>query len=238
MTKATVRILLCSALLVFTLSMACNALSRVQENVGEVRETAFAVGTEIGQGKEFLGTLEALGTQVSESDLVNTLQAAATEIDESGAFETAQAFATEQGSRLVQTAQAFVTEQGPSIQQTAQAFATEQGPELVETMQAAATQLPSALGEAPPDIPMIDGEKENLFTSSGLISYSTQASFNEAVSFYKTQMPTQGWTLNNDATQETESSAVLIFNKAERTASVTLTPSPFGGGTLVVITIF
>jgi hypothetical protein len=236
MPKNFTRVLLVSAFLILSISLACSAVRRVQEGVGGARQTAQAVGTDIGQGGDLLSTIQAVGTAVSGSDLLGTLQAAATQFDESGAVLTAQAFATQEGSQLLATAQAFATQQGPGLEQTLQALATG-GPGLVETIQAAATQIPDPVGEAPPDIPMMEGERTNLITTAGFITYSTTAAFGDVVSFYKTQMPAQGWTLDSSKTVEMEDSVILSYTKDSRSATVSLTPSLFGSGTLVVITL-
>jgi hypothetical protein len=236
MPKNFSRLLLGSSLVFLVVSLACNAARRVQEGVGEARQTAQAPGTDIGQGRDLLSTAQAVGTAVSGSDLLGTLQAAATQVDESGAVLTAQAFATQEGSQLLATAQAFATQQGPGLEQTAQALATG-GPGLIETIQAAATQIPLPAGEPPPDIPMMQGERTDLITTAGLITYSTPAAFAEVVSFYKTQMPAQGWALDSSETLELDDEVILSYNKVDRSATVNITPSLFGSGTVVVITI-
>jgi len=238
MPKPVFRALLGSLILLLLVSLSCSLVNQVQEGVGEVRETAIAIGTEVGQGGDLLGTLQAVGTQLSESDMVGTLQAAATAVDESGFAETAQAVLTEQGPALVETFQAAATQVEESgALETAQAFITQEGPEFVETVQAAGTLIPDLGGDAPADIPLLEGEKENLFTSSGLVTYSSPASFEATVAFYEAQMPTQGWTQDTSSSVKIDNNAVLTYTKDSRTATITITPSPYGPGVLVVIAI-
>lgn len=238
MPKPVLRILLGSLILLLFVSLSCSALNRVQEGVGEVRDTAFAIGTEVGEGGDLLGTIQAAGTQISESDILGTLQAAATEVDESGFVETARAVVTEQGPGLVETFQAAATQVDESgVFETAQAVLTQEGPGLVETLQAAGTQIPDPSGEAPADIPLLEGERANQFNSSALVTYTSQSTFEAAVAFYEAQMPAQGWTQDTNSTLKTDNNAVLTFTKDSRRATVTITPSPYGSGILVVIAI-
>ena len=56
---------------------------------------------------------------------------------------------------------------------TLQAFATEQGPGLLGDSQAMGTAAAPLLGAAPADIPIVQGELENLVSTSLVVSYGT-----------------------------------------------------------------
>lgn len=93
--------------LIVAASLACNFLSGIREDLGEVRNTA-----------------EAAATQVQE--VVDQAQGLATAVESSGILQTAQALATNQGGQLIGTAQALATEAKESgFIETAQAKATE-----------------------------------------------------------------------------------------------------------------
>jgi len=149
-----------------------------------------------------------------------TIQALATQADESGLLATAQAFATAQGPGLVQTALAVATQQGPGILSTAQTYITQLAP-----------------GNAPADIPVIEGNKEMFFQSNALVSYVIGQPIAEVVEFYKDQMPANGWTKLEREWLESPAAANLVFEKPDRRASVVLTVSSGGGDTIVLVTI-
>jgi hypothetical protein len=201
-------------------SLACSLFSRVTENVEEAEQTAQA-GIQGGQG--LLETGQALATDMQGSGLAETAVAMATQIDESGLAATVQAAATEfDDSGVLQTAQAAITEQGPSVQETAQAVATE---------------LSSSMGEAPEDVPIMEGEKTNLFTSSLAISYFIDVPFRDALDYYETMMPENGWTRVDQGSVTTQDAAVIYFEKDGRQAIVTLSINPVNEQTVVLITL-
>jgi len=152
--------------------------------------------------------------------MVGTIQALATEADESGLLATAQAFATAQGPGLVQTALAVATQQGPEILSTAQTYITQLAP-----------------GNAPADIPVIEGDKQMSFQSNALVSYVIGKPIADVVEFYKEQMPANGWTKREQEWLESPAAANLVYEKPDRRASVVLSVSPGGGETIVLITI-
>ena len=91
--------------------------------------------------------------------------------------------------------------------------------QLEEELDALATELPSSLdeipslddlgdlgdleataqafqegfgsGEVPPDIPMVDEPRQDLFGSDDIVSYNTPMSYDEVLAFYQEQMPAQ-----------------------------------------------
>jgi hypothetical protein len=140
------------AVLAFS-ALACQAVSGIQERVSDTRQTLEAAATSIDQGRELLGTAQALTTQIGGQSLIPTALALATQLSESGMIETAKAVATEQG---------------PAILSTARAIATQEGPAALDTVQAYATQF--AQSTPAPDIPLIETDREALFQSSNLIS--------------------------------------------------------------------
>jgi hypothetical protein len=217
-----------------TVSLACQVLSDIGERVQQTRNQVESAATDIKQGRNFLGTARSIATQVGNSEMLQTAMALATELGESGLLETARAFATEQGPGLIETVQGFATQQGPGLVETAQALATQHGPGLLETAQAVATQAARASGNPPADIPLIEGEKEMLFASSELVSYTTGLTFQEVLQFYKAQMPANGWEKIEQGWVETGNTAVLQFEKPDRKAVVTLNAD---GRTIVIITI-
>lgn len=203
-------------------SLACNLLSGINQ-ANQARETVQSIAS------------QARGFITENADLISTAQTFATQ--EGGSFmETARAFATEEGPGLLETAKAFATNDAPQMLETAKALATEH-PELMETAQAFATQgLPS--GEAPADIPIIDGDQaSDYFASENVVSYSTAVDFQAVVEFYKDEMPANGWERTTEGSDESGSPVLMMFSKPDRTASVVITESPIENKTIVLVTI-
>jgi hypothetical protein len=207
-----------SFLVVFV--FACRAFTGLQEDVDTARDQVESVATDIQQGRDLLGTARAIATQVGGSGLIRTAQALATQAGESGLLETAQAFATAQGPGLIETALAVATQEGPSILATAQAYITEAAP-----------------GDAPEDIPILDGDKEMFFQSSQMVSYVISLPYMQVVEYYKSQMPANGWAKEDQDWVEGETVSNLQFEKTNRRASVVVTPAPGGSKTTVLILI-
>lgn len=201
-------------------SMACSLFSGIGNQITGAKETAQSVATGVQEGQHLITTAKALATEVGGSGLLETAQSAATEVGESG---------------VVKTAKAVVTEQGPGILETAMAVVTDQGPGLIETSQAIVTQFAS--GEAPSDIPLVEGNREDFTATSNLVSYTTTLQFADVDSFYKTQMPENGWTLDEQSSVETGNSAILNYSKSDRTALVIINVDPANNKTIVAITI-
>jgi hypothetical protein len=237
--------------LVAAFGFGCSLITNVTQRVGGVEKTAQSVATGLQSGRELFSTGQALATNVEGNPMVQTLQAYVTK-QGPGLEKTVQAFATDQGPSMQQTIQAFATDQGPSIQQTVQAFATQQGPGLqqtvqafltqdvpglAETVQAYATQSGATAGQAPQDIPLVEGDKTSLVTTATFVTYFTSQDFNSVLSFYDNQMPANGWTKLNKESIQNANSAVLVFDKATRKATVTLGVNPTNNSTVVVITI-
>jgi hypothetical protein len=204
------------------ISLGCSLINGVGESLTQTKATAEHIATQVQKGRDAIETAQGFATQVGESGFLETLQAAATDVGETGIFETAQAFATQQG---------------PSLLGTAQAIATQEGPSMIATVQALGTDLSESLGEAPEDIPIVGGERENVFESKETVSYMTPMPFQLVVGFYKNEMPLNGWTPIQEGSFEAEHTAVLHFAKPERGATVTLTTNPLTDDTIVLVTI-
>ncbi len=209
------------ALVIVTLLIATLACQLVSE-IGETKATVESVATEAKEGLNIIGTARALVTEVGGSEMIQTAQALATEVGESG---------------VLQTAIAVATQEGPSVIETAKAVATQEGPGLQETAKAAMTQIAGSMDEAPPDIPIVNGETDNFLGNEFMVSYMTPLSLPEGVEFYKNQMPVMGWTFVDKGTVETENMAALNYEKPDRAAAITLQVNPLDERTIVLILI-
>jgi hypothetical protein len=218
--------------------LACTFVTNVRDQVGEARGTAQSVATRVDQAQDLIATGQSVATQVAESGLVQTAQAVSTQVAETGLDETAQAVATQfENSGVGETAQAMLTQQLPGLAETAQAIATDQGPGLIQTAQALATRVASSFGQGPADIPVVEGENQNYNASDSFVTYSTPLGLADVLNFYKTEMPNQGWTKVEEGSVETDQSAILNYDKLDRTATVVLTAGTAGGGTIVAVTV-
>lgn len=222
--------------LIAALGIGCGLVSNVTERVGGIEKTAQSVATGVQSGREIISTGQAIVTNVQGNPMVQTAQAYVTE-QAPGVQHTVQAFATDQGPRLQQTIQAFATQQGPGLEQTVGAFLTQDVPGLESTVQAFATQTGSNTGQAPQDIPLVEGDKTSLVTTESFVTYFTSMEFSAVESFYEAQMPTNGWTKVDKESIQNKNSAVLVYEKPSRKATVTLGVNPTNNRTVVVITI-
>lgn len=217
-------------------SLACNLATSVGNDVQNVRDTAQSVATGVQAGGDLLATGQAVATQVLGSSLLQTAEAFATE-QGPGIVATLGTFGTEQGPSFFATVQGFATQQGPGLIETVQALATDQGPAAIATGQAIATQLAASSGSAAPaDIPLVAGDKQNLVATQSYVTYNTALNFNTVLTYYQQQMPANGWKLSGSPTIIAGKTAVLVYGKTGKTATVTLTGSS-GNPTLVVISI-
>lgn len=222
--------------LLATISLACSLLTQVYEKPGQIKSTAESLATSVKGGQGLLETSQALATQVLGSDAAKTAQALVTK-EGPGLIATVQAFTTEEGPSLLATAQAFATQSGPGLLSTVQSFATEEAPGLIETAQAAATRLAGPANQKPADIPVVDGDKENLFLTEAVVSYQTSLDLNQVRAFYEQQMPANGWSFQEKESVMNETTAVMIYDKTNRRATLTLTRDPASAKTIVVISI-
>ncbi len=90
--------------------------------------------------------------------------------------------------------------------------------------------------DIPEDIPVVEGEKDDLFASEKIVSYTTSLDFNSVLSFYQEQMLVNGWTVR-EGKVITEDAALLYFQKNDRQATVTLSYSLSNSKTDVMIII-
>ncbi len=206
--------------LLLSLSLACNLLSGLRQNLNDVKSTANALATEAKGGREVIATAQAMITQVADNQLLETAKAIATEISQSGAVETLQA---------------MVSEQAPGVEETLQAFMTQEAPSLEETARALLTQVPSLSASPPEDIPLVESEKENLVITKETISYMVAMPFSEVVAFYKREMPQKGWSYQQDQSKELGNSSLLIYTKQNRSASISINYNPLNQKTIILI---
>jgi hypothetical protein len=202
-------------------TLGCGLVTGVGEQISGVKGTVGAVATDVQTGRDVIGTARAIATSVGGSGLIETAQALATGVGDSGFLSTAQAFATEQGPELMATLQAFATDQGPGLMETAQAMGTAAAP---------------LLGEAPADIPIVQGELENLISTRLLVTYGTAVDAGLVVDFYNNEMIANGWTKVNEEALG-DAITLLTFEKPGRLATVTVTDNTLTSKTMVVITI-
>jgi len=109
--------------------------------------------------------------------------------------------------------------------------------DATETPAGEATDITGLGGEAPDDVPIIDGNNSDLVASPEFVSYQTDADYKTAVTFYKDGMSNNGWTLDANASFETDAAAILDFTKDNRKATVTITPDATTKTTIILITI-
>jgi hypothetical protein len=211
--------LVCSFL---TSSLACNLIEGFLQNIEGVKSTAASIATDAKGGQEALATAHAIATQLAGSHLMETAKAMATEVSQSGAIETLQA---------------VITGQAPGLDATLQAFLTQEAPALEETARALLTQVPPLSPLPSDDIPMPEGEKENLVISNNTLTYVISMPYSEVVAFYKAEMPKKGWRYQPTTSKELDNSAILNFIKDNLSASISINFNPANQKTMVVIFI-
>lgn len=203
--------------ILLTITLACNFISGLSQDVQSARQTAEYAGTQV----------QVLATQA---------QGLATSVEESGYLKTAQAIATERGAEILGTAQALATEaEERGVLDTVQAYVTQEGSSLLSTAKAIATKGVHE-GQAPEDVPIVDADTiQDFYGSETFITYLTSLDFQSVLNFYKKEMPAKGWEAVADGSIEASESAHLNFKKPTQTASVTLNMNPVDQKTIVVI---
>lgn len=236
MSDKTIRFLFLGLLLIGA-GLACQTVNQAREQIGEAQGTVQSVATDVQEGRELIGTIEGVATQVLGNQVFQTAQAFVTE--QGPALQgTLEAVATNQLPGWEATLEAFATEQGPAIEQTAQAFITEGAPGLAATAQALATDVANVEpGEGPQNVPRTPGEVEVLHATSDTLSYTTAMAFDSVVDFYKTEMPALGWTPQETGNVEMPAIAVLLYENPEQTASITITPNPVDNTVVVLLVV-
>ncbi len=226
------------AVLIIGATLACNMISGLGRDIREIRGTGEAIITEVQgiatQSAPMLETARAFATNEGGS-LLQTARAVATE--NPGVLETAKAFLTEGLPELGQTLEAAATDH-PELVETMKAAATDQ-PELVETMKALATRYAGGAGaeeDIPADVPLVDrGSIKNLYVAGSLITYNTTQEFKTVLDFYKAQMPVNGWQASDTGNFETEGTAMLSYQKGDRSATLIITGNAENNQVSVVI---
>ncbi len=92
-------------------------------------------------------------------------------------------------------------------------------------------------GEAPDDVPVMDGDNETFFASADVVTYLTPSPYADVVAFYRTEMEANGWTYDANLSTEFGEIAALTFNKDGRTATVSVLTDVSTGKTLVAVNI-
>ena len=77
-------------------------------------------------------------------------------------------------------------------------------------------------GNPPPDVPLLPDHKDT-FASPDMVNYTSGVPFADAIDFYKKEMVANGWNALTDQFYEDDSTALMNFEKPERTAMVTIT---------------
>lgn len=187
------------------------------------------------------------------SSLACSLSAARQQVQ--SAAETASSVKTQvggvvnAGSSLIDTAQALATER-PGILETAQTLATKGAP-VISTIQAVATNSPGLVataqafiaeqlptGEPPTDIPILAQDQVfSYFGSSQYIFYTTPTQYPEVLSFYESQMESNGWELDQTDSHEYANAAELVYIKGTRTATINLSLNPLSNTSAIAISI-
>ena len=218
------RVLIFPFILIITaaLSLSCNFVSNLGSKFSETKNTAEYMATKVESGQELIGTAKAFSTQISDNEILATAKAMATEV-----FD----------ENYIETAQAYLTSEAPGALETLQAFSTENGPGILQTYQAYVTKMSENNNNPPPDIPLVPGDKENLYVSQELVSYFTSMEFQNVLTFYIDEMPKNGWNKVEQGWVENSNSAVLTYEKPNRSVSITLSINPLDNHTIVMITI-
>jgi len=188
--------------------IACSTLTELAEKAQSAEDVVNTIQALATTGQEIATQVEGIATQVGESDVMQTAMALATEFDE---------------SELMKTLEVVLTQ------------APEHGADIQATINTVLTQ--GAYGEAPSNIPLIDGELTYFFGSPNVVAYKTPHDFQYVLNFYRTEMPKFGWEKSDATSVETSTSAKLPYENADQRASVTLSINPANNETIVLINI-
>lgn len=96
------------------------------------------------------------------------------------------------------------------------------------------TEMPDFTGEKPEDVPIMEGGME-MMASEGMIAYTIDKNYQEVVDYYEREMPINGWVKVEGSVEE--SYAQLVFEKADRKATIDITGIPFIDQTSVTIMV-
>lgn len=216
------------------ISLACQLVTGVQEDIGNARGTAGAVSTD---AKGFLNQLEGAATHIEESGVLGTARALATQ-EGPALIETAKALATQADEKgWKETAQAFATDKGPELLETGQALSTYAPESVLETVQAMATQVFGG-GIRPEDIPLLP--KNDILTiteNKNTVTFTTSLDFHSVVEFYQKEMLLEGWQAVPSGSLVTGNAAMLQFEKADQAATVTILSASPQTATSVLVNV-
>lgn len=176
-------------------------------------------------------------------------QKATTAKHTANAIETDVGGVVAAGGSIINTAEAIGT-QHPGIVETVKAVAT-QGAPLLSTIEGVATNNPGLVqtaqaliqkeiptGEPPSDIPVMNRDQLNDFLgSSQYIFYTSPNKYADVLKFYQTEMPNNGWQLNQSKSHDFSNAAQLVYEKDNRTATINLSLNPLNNTTVVVIDV-
>jgi hypothetical protein len=191
----------------------------------------FAVGcnfvTNIVSTVRTVATGEAIVSQVG--GIVTQVGGIVTQVD-------VGAITTQMGAMVTQIdPEKMATQMAPMVTQMG-SMITEMAP-MTTQIAPLTTQLGISSGNAPDDIPIMDGEKNGFVASPQAVSYFINTDLQKALAFYQTEMPKKGWTLVESGTRIGDNDAELHFEKDGRKAIVILALIPFVNQTTVVITL-
>jgi hypothetical protein len=166
---------------------------------------------------------QQVATNTPVPDLMKTAEVLSTRIArDAGIVLTAQAWETEEASR-------------PTSAPTEIPVALPSQPPTSGTPSAA--EIDPALTSVPPDIPVFDGNAEDLYVSPNFITYQVKIPMTKIVAFYQQEMIKNGWQWLDRGSYISQSSASLNYEKPDRKVNISLQSNPVSELTTVVITI-
>ena len=172
------------------------------------------------QVDEGQATLDFAATQLQKGkNQISTLEALST-----------QAF----GSEAIQTIQALAEKEGPGLLATSEALLRD-APNLLATLGGYATALPGDYSQNLVDVPIMWGDKTGFTTNQNSISYTSRLDLRTVVNFHDAEMPGNGWDRDNEKSVVLQNSAMLIYRKPGRTATILLNAVNEGTTVLVIV---
>jgi hypothetical protein len=188
-------------LILVTFSLGCKLVTGISQAI------AFATEVDIERRATELD-IEALVTDLDLESLVTEVGSYATEFD-NGAFETEMAqMSTQMSAMSTEIGLGDLMTQVPALPGTLAAFVTPSG--------------------FPADIPLLEGERSFMGGSANQLQYAVRAELPDAVEFYRREMAALGWG-EGSASRVLDSVAVLVFERENRTVTVTITKDFFFG---------
>ena len=181
-------------LLLVTFSLGCKLVDGLNQAVSIATQVDFeARATEFDLG--------ALATDFDLEKMATEMGRYATEFD-MGAMETQMgAVSTQMGALSTEIDLGQIMTQLPPLQGTLVAFATPAG--------------------FPDDIPVLEGERLILGGTASSLQYAARSDLSTAVQFYRQEMAALGW-VESESSRVLDYAAMLVFQKGDRTAKVTI----------------